>query len=162
MISSDPEKFSAHNKCKHKHHTRVSVRHPNKSFVSIYISLPIPDPVPQRSAAREKNQEKNLHCDSPFPLPQSSPPITQHPRSNSPQSCHSENRTDNQPRQNHRYNFKHNNSRHKCKRHDKNGRFDFLAATRPTRRANELRIRYLTRRRRRRRRHQRLVQADGN
>lgn len=116
---------------------------------SAYISL---SPI-QTHSLRDQQQgkntgKKNLHCDSPFPLPQSSPPITQHPRSNSPQSCHSENRTDNQPRQNHRYNFKHNNSRHKCERHDKNGRFDFLAATRPTRRANELRIRCLTRRRR--------------
>lgn len=149
LISSDPENVSAHNKRKHKHYTRVSVP-PNQSFISIYISLPNPNPLPQRLVGGKK-QKKNSHCNSPFPLPQSPPPITQHPRSNRPQSCHSENSTDNQPRQNHRYNFKHNNSRHKCKCHDENGRFDFLAAARPTRRSNELRIRCLTRRRRQRR-----------
>lgn len=107
---------------------------------SAYISLS-PIRTSPSEIRRKQDGKKNLHRNPPFPLPQAPSPITQHPRSNSPQRCHPKNSTNNQPGQNHRYNFKHNNRRHKCKRHDKNGCFDFLAAARPTRRAHELRIR---------------------
>ena len=118
--------------------------HPTPMRQHIYLS-PQFKPPPQK-LEEKKDEKKNLHRNPPLPLPQSPPPITQHPRSNSPQRCHPENSTNNQPRQNHGYNLKHNNRRHKCERHDKNGCFNFLAAASATRRAHELRIRCLSRR----------------
>lgn len=73
FFSSDPDDVSAHNKRKHKHHSRISIPLPICHFVSIYISLPSPNQSLRNS--KKTRWEKKTYIAIPLfhslnPLPQ--------------------------------------------------------------------------------------------